>query len=394
MSSINPANGLLGYRSPVLFGNAPAGAQYLSQIGTNNLIGYNGQPLSPDAARFAGGLLIHGLGSPIAAPAPQPLPPPEPFPMPDGGGGAFAGSAGSPDPNGGGSSSAGSSPGSSATPGDNLHTDGLAVDTTGGKSIGERIGDRIEGKLGIGPGNHMANTLGTVGGLVGFAPGIAGSILGTAIDAYNENKDRDLVGIPGVGFGGVLSAGLNSITGGLLGTSFADNLAGTNLSESRATAGLNTNDPNAANSANASGGKNGVGESAAGIGSDDNSGGKNGVGETMDSGVSTATQGNRDAAPAEGTDTSTHESSSYGNEHDNREGTDTEGGGEGDKAGGLIVGPGTGTSDSIPKHLSNGEFVVDAKTVRHYGPAFFLALQKRAGAKGPALKLGNRGIAR
>ena len=36
-------------------------------------------------------------------------------------------------------------------------------------------------------------------------------------------------------------------------------------------------------------------------------------------------------------------------------------------AGGEIVGPGTGTSDSIPAMLSDGEFVMTAKAVRNAG---------------------------
>lgn len=40
-------------------------------------------------------------------------------------------------------------------------------------------------------------------------------------------------------------------------------------------------------------------------------------------------------------------------------------------AGGMIYGPGTTTSDSIPAMLSNEEFVVRAAAVRHYGPDFF-----------------------
>lgn len=39
--------------------------------------------------------------------------------------------------------------------------------------------------------------------------------------------------------------------------------------------------------------------------------------------------------------------------------------------GGLISGPGTGTSDSIPARLSNGEYVMKASTVRKYGSDFF-----------------------
>jgi hypothetical protein len=44
--------------------------------------------------------------------------------------------------------------------------------------------------------------------------------------------------------------------------------------------------------------------------------------------------------------------------------------------GGYIRGKGTGTSDSIGAWLSNGEYVMDAKTTRFFGPAFFAALQK------------------
>jgi TP901 family phage tail tape measure protein len=39
--------------------------------------------------------------------------------------------------------------------------------------------------------------------------------------------------------------------------------------------------------------------------------------------------------------------------------------------GGHIKGPGTGTSDSIPAYLSNGEYVVKADAVSHYGTGFF-----------------------
>ena len=36
--------------------------------------------------------------------------------------------------------------------------------------------------------------------------------------------------------------------------------------------------------------------------------------------------------------------------------------------GGYISGPGTGTSDSIPAMLSNGEFVINAKAAKKFGP--------------------------
>ena len=45
--------------------------------------------------------------------------------------------------------------------------------------------------------------------------------------------------------------------------------------------------------------------------------------------------------------------------------------GSGHATGGLITGPGTGTSDSIPAMLSNREYVVKASAVQKYGPAFF-----------------------
>jgi hypothetical protein len=46
--------------------------------------------------------------------------------------------------------------------------------------------------------------------------------------------------------------------------------------------------------------------------------------------------------------------------------------------GGVVTGPGTGTSDSIPALLSNGEFVIDAFTRQFYGSGFFTMLQKMA----------------
>jgi hypothetical protein len=52
----------------------------------------------------------------------------------------------------------------------------------------------------------------------------------------------------------------------------------------------------------------------------------------------------------------------------------------GSAAGGLITGPGTGTSDSIPRMLSNGEYVVKASSVNKYGLDFMNALnQQRIG---------------
>lgn len=51
------------------------------------------------------------------------------------------------------------------------------------------------------------------------------------------------------------------------------------------------------------------------------------------------------------------------------------GGDPGEATGGHITGPGTGTSDSIPAKLSNGEYVIDAKTVEALGPEFFQKIQ-------------------
>lgn len=42
--------------------------------------------------------------------------------------------------------------------------------------------------------------------------------------------------------------------------------------------------------------------------------------------------------------------------------------------GGHVRGPGTGTSDSIPAYLSDGEFVMKRRAVDHYGARFFGAL--------------------
>ena len=47
---------------------------------------------------------------------------------------------------------------------------------------------------------------------------------------------------------------------------------------------------------------------------------------------------------------------------------------EGSASGGLISGPGTGTSDSIPQMLSNGEFVVRSAAVRKFGAGLFAQL--------------------
>lgn len=59
--------------------------------------------------------------------------------------------------------------------------------------------------------------------------------------------------------------------------------------------------------------------------------------------------------------------------------------------GGPVMGPGTGTSDSIWARLSNGEYVVPAKTVRKIGVGFFDSLIGRPSRKRPGD--GSEGIA-
>lgn len=53
-------------------------------------------------------------------------------------------------------------------------------------------------------------------------------------------------------------------------------------------------------------------------------------------------------------------------------------------SGGFVSGPGTGTSDSIMARLSNGEFVSDAATVKHFGSDFFHNLKSFAKRGAPS----------
>lgn len=64
------------------------------------------------------------------------------------------------------------------------------------------------------------------------------------------------------------------------------------------------------------------------------------------------------------------------------DGTDFVSGGQRKAAGGLITGPGTGTSDSVPIWASNREYMIKADTVDHYGVAFFNALNAQKFAQG------------
>ncbi|MCX8647137.1 phage tail tape measure protein [Bifidobacterium sp. B4107] len=54
----------------------------------------------------------------------------------------------------------------------------------------------------------------------------------------------------------------------------------------------------------------------------------------------------------------------------------------GHAAGGLITGPGTGTSDDIPARLSNGEYVIRASAVRQYGTEMLNAINWQRYATG------------
>ncbi|WP_322070987.1 phage tail tape measure protein [Paraburkholderia bannensis] len=56
----------------------------------------------------------------------------------------------------------------------------------------------------------------------------------------------------------------------------------------------------------------------------------------------------------------------------------------GHATGGLITGPGTGTSDSIPARLSNGEFVMTAETVKRIGASNLSAMNNGASVHGVA----------
>lgn len=60
--------------------------------------------------------------------------------------------------------------------------------------------------------------------------------------------------------------------------------------------------------------------------------------------------------------------------------------------GGAIIGPGTGTSDSIPAWLSNGEYVINAAAVDKYGTGFFDAVNTRRFATGGAVGGGSTGL--
>ncbi|MFG2763155.1 hypothetical protein [Streptomyces rubiginosohelvolus] len=59
-------------------------------------------------------------------------------------------------------------------------------------------------------------------------------------------------------------------------------------------------------------------------------------------------------------------------------------------SGGMVTGPGTGTSDSILARVSNGEFVVRARSVAKYGAAFLSAINE--GRLGMAATVGGGGM--
>lgn len=63
---------------------------------------------------------------------------------------------------------------------------------------------------------------------------------------------------------------------------------------------------------------------------------------------------------------------------------------EGMAIGGKVTGPGTGTSDSIPAYLSNGEYVIKERAVRRYGVDTFDALNAEKFADGGPVRRGTR----
>ena len=62
--------------------------------------------------------------------------------------------------------------------------------------------------------------------------------------------------------------------------------------------------------------------------------------------------------------------------------------GQGMATGGLVAGPGSGTSDSIPAMLSNGEYVMRASSVSAYGVDFFNALNQQRVGFAPTSNMG------
>lgn len=59
--------------------------------------------------------------------------------------------------------------------------------------------------------------------------------------------------------------------------------------------------------------------------------------------------------------------------------------------GGIVYGPGTSTSDSIPARLSNGEYVIKASSVQRYGKSFFDGLNAQRFATGGYVGVGGGG---
>lgn len=263
--------------------------------------------------------------------------------------------------------------------------------------------------VGTGPGSNATSwgsnlgALGTVGGLAlgAMGLGLAGNALGTAIDVNNFDKDLERVGAPHLSFMDALSAFANNATFGLAGRTLDQSFAGMNLSETTATAGLNTNDPEAANSANASGGMHGVGETAPAADNSAYGGNQGGPGAEASgsagagagaSASGTASTGgiSADASASggvgAGASASGEADTSSADGGDGGDGHDSEGGEGGDAKGGLIRGPGTGTSDSILKPVSNGEFISTEKAVKMFGLKLYETLNAAA-EKGEKLQI-------
>lgn len=63
------------------------------------------------------------------------------------------------------------------------------------------------------------------------------------------------------------------------------------------------------------------------------------------------------------------------------------------KDGGFVTGPGTGTSDSIPAMLSNGEFVINAAAVQRLGTGYLNMLNSPHYAEGGQVGTPAMGVA-
>lgn len=374
------------------FGAPNPGAQFLNQTGVN-FLDAKGNILSPEAAKFSGGLFVHGT-SPIVPPPPPPVIPPDPAdPNAGGGGDGNTGGAGN------GSDGTNTSGNTGSAGSDPLG--GSATNNDSGAYGGERAnGSFAQGDRFSNAAHNIGNALGTVGGLATGAPlgGTIGATIGDAIAGNNFSKTNN---IEAPGIGGLLSAGLNNLTsfgpiGGLLGESMKNQITDKMLEAGLYGPSISPEDD--------------VGTQSSGVTDGDRQ-------QTAEEHANQAAQdqaegqGNRDAAAAaEGESADSGSDSSAGGDgsdsgggsdgHDSGDGGGYATGGlvkgqllygnrrPGKKSGGLMKGPGTSTSDSIPIDVSKGEYVNDTETTSRFGPEFFGGLKAMAhGNNGEAVRL-------